>query len=164
MIHKPVIRQCPSPNWDERPAGTVLDTVVLHATVLNTLDEVAAHFGSPLSKVSAHYTVDRDGTIAAHVEENMRAWHAGQSKMKDGRTNVNDFSIGIELVNRNDGTDPFPAPQIEAVRNLLRTIIARHPIRYIVPHYECADPPGRKSDPAGLDMTSFQTLLPGQMD
>ena len=150
---KPVIRQCPSPNCDERPPGVVLDTVVLHATVLNTLDEVVAHFGNPLSKVSAHYTVDRDGTIAVHVAENMRAWHAGQSKMKDGRTKVNDFSIGIELVNRNDGVDPFPGPQIQALRDLLQTIVARHPIRQIIPHYECADPPGRKSDPAGFDMS-----------
>jgi N-acetyl-anhydromuramyl-L-alanine amidase AmpD len=97
--------------------------------------------------------VDRDGTIAVHVREDMRAWHAGQSKMKDGRTQVNDFSIGIELVNRNDGVDPFPAPQIQALRDLLQTIAARHPIRQIIPHYECADPPGRKSDPAGFDMS-----------
>ena len=70
--------------------------------------------------------------------------------MKDGRRSVNDFSIGIELVNLNDGSDPFPQRQIEAMRNLLKEIIGRHPIQHIVTHYECADPPGRKSDPAGF--------------
>src|SRR6188472_2543976 len=88
-----------SPNFDDRPDGVVVDTIVLHATVLNTLDAVAAHFENPDTKVSAHYTIDRDGTVACHVAEEKRAWHAGQSKMKDGRTGVNDFSIGIELVN-----------------------------------------------------------------
>src|SRR5262249_24480111 len=97
--------------------------------------------------------------IAAHVPEERRAWHAGQSKMKDGRASVNDFSIGIELVNLNDGTDPFPEPQIQALRDLLKAIIAEHPITHIVHHYECADPPGRKSDPAGFDFAWVEGLL-----
>jgi N-acetylmuramoyl-L-alanine amidase/AmpD protein len=80
--------------------------------------------------------------------------------MKDGRVNVNNFSIGIELVNLNDGKDPFPQPQLTALRELLGEIIARHPIRHIVPHYEVAVPPGRKSDPAGFRESWFQGLLP----
>ena len=155
----PPIRRDPSPNFDERPAGIAIDTVVLHATVLNTLDAVIEHFADPLTKVSSHYTIDRDGTVAAHVPEDKRAWHAGQSKMKDGRAAVNDFSIGIELVNLNDGTDPFPAPQIGALRDLLKSIIARHSIKHIVTHYECAEPPGRKSDPAGFDLGWVMDLV-----
>ena len=80
--------------------------------------------------------------------------------MKDGRVNVNDFSIGIELVNLNDGADPFPGPQLNALRELMRGIIARHPIRHIIPHYECAFPAGRKSDPVGFNESWFQGLLP----
>src|SRR5262245_45314767 len=91
------------PNFDERPAAVAIDTVVLHATVLNSLDEVIEHFANPASNVSAHYTIDRDGTTVSHVSPNYRSWHAGQPKMQDGRTHVNDFSIGIELVNLNDG-------------------------------------------------------------
>jgi len=128
-----------------------IDTVVLHATVLDTLNEVIEKFADPASQVSAHYTIDRDGTIVMHVLEVKRAWHAGQSRMKDGRERVNDFSIGIELVNRNDGLDPYPAEQIHSLRELLKGIFVRHPIRYIVTHQECADPPGRKSDPVGFD-------------
>jgi len=155
------IQQHPTCNFDERPVGVTVDTVVLHATVLNTLDEVIKHFADPQSKVSCHYTIDRDGTIASHVPEDKRAWHAGRSRMKDGREWVNDFSIGIELVNLNDGTDPFPERQIEAMRGLLKTIISRHPIKYIVTHYECADPPGRKSDPAGFDAAWIKGLPGG---
>src|SRR5215472_14567810 len=129
------IRHHPSPNFDERPAGMAADTVVIHATVFDTLDEVVKLFSDPQAKVSAHYTIDRDGTIAAHVAEDQRAWHAGQSQMEDGR--VNDFSIGIELVNRNDGIDPFPEQQIQTLRELLKTIVARHPVRHFIPHYAC---------------------------
>jgi len=149
----------PSPNFNARPEGIVIDTVVLHATVLNTLAEVVDKFTNPESQVSAHYTIDRDGTVAWHVSEDQCAWHAGQSKMKDGRSGVNDFSIGIELVNLNDGIDPFPDVQIQVMRSLLKAIISRHPIGYIVTHYECADPPGRKSDPAGFHERWIEGLL-----
>jgi N-acetyl-anhydromuramyl-L-alanine amidase AmpD len=147
------IREHPSPNCDERPPGIEVDTIVLHATVLGTLDEAIRHFADPQSRVSAHYTLDRDGTIACHVPEYMRAWHAGQSRMADGRASVNDFSVGIELVNLNDGRDPFPESQVKALRTLLKDIAVRHPIKHIVPHHACADPPGRKSDPAGFDLS-----------
>jgi N-acetylmuramoyl-L-alanine amidase len=157
--NRPRIQHHPSPNSDARPAGVTVDTVVIHATVLNTLAEVIDHFANPDNKVSSHYTIDRDGTIVSHVPEDCRAWHAGASRMKDGRTGVNDFSIGIELVNLNDGKDPFPQQQIEAMRDLLRVIATRHPIRHIVPHYECADPPGRKSDPDGFDPAWIRGLL-----
>jgi N-acetylmuramoyl-L-alanine amidase len=155
----PPLPSHPSPNFNIRPEGVDVDTVVLHATVLNTLDEVVEKFADPESQVSAHYTIDRDGTIACHVAEDQRAWHAGQSRMPDGRVSVNDFSIGIELVNLNDGEDPFPDVQIEAMRDLVRAIISRHPIRHIVTHYQCADPPGRKSDPAGFEESWIEGLL-----
>ena len=154
---KPILY--PSPNFNERPNGVVIDTIVLHATVLNSLEEVMDKFADAESEVSAHYTIDRDGTVVSHVPEDQRAWHAGQSKMKDGRSGVNDFSIGIELVNLNDGVDPFPDLQIQAMRSLLKDIVSRHPIRHIVTHYECADPPGRKSDPAGFHEGWIEGLL-----
>jgi len=135
-----------------------VDTIVIHATVLDSLHDVIEHFSNSESKVSSHYTIDRDGTIVSHVSEDARAWHAGASRMEDGRINVNDFSIGIELVNRNDGIDPFPESQILALRRLLKNIIARHPIRFIIPHYACADPPGRKSDPVGFDNSWIESL------
>jgi N-acetylmuramoyl-L-alanine amidase len=126
---------------------------------LNTVEQVINHFADPTSKVSAHYTIDRDGTVISHVPEDKRAWHAGQSRMSDGRTCVNDFSVGIELVNLNDGIDPFPGAQIDALRELIKTINARYPIMNIIPHYECAYPPGRKSDPCGFNADWIDDLL-----
>jgi N-acetyl-anhydromuramyl-L-alanine amidase AmpD len=149
------ITGCPSPNSEPRPQGTSIDTVVLHATVLDTVAEVFEHFNKPDPGVSAHYTIDRDGTVYQHVEETMKAFHAGVSEMPDGRTGVNDFSIGIELVNRNDGIDTYPSAQLDALRQLLAGIRSRHPIAFVVSHAEIARPPGRKSDPRGLDVSQF---------
>jgi len=150
-----------SPNCDDRPAGTTVDTIVLHATVLPELQQVVNLFTDPQSKVSAHYTIDRDGTVVSHVPEHERAWHAGESRMNDGRVAVNDFSVGIELVNLNDGKDPFPDAQIQSLRDLVKAIAARHPIRHIVTHAECAQPRGRKSDPAGFDVGWINDILTG---
>jgi N-acetylmuramoyl-L-alanine amidase/AmpD protein len=79
--------------------------------------------------------------------------------MRDGRTAVNDFSIGIELVNLNNGLDPYPEAQVESLRSLVGNISRRHPIRFLVTHSECADPPGRKSDPQGFDMRRLANAL-----
>jgi len=146
----------PSPNCDVRPRGVVVDTIVVHATVLNTPQEVVRRFADPRSGVSSHYTIDRDGSVIVHVDESLRAWHAGASRMPDGRVAANDFSIGIELVNRNDGRDPYPQPQVDALVSLIMEVSTRHPIRYIVSHAEIAVPPGRKTDPLGLDLDSVR--------
>jgi N-acetylmuramoyl-L-alanine amidase len=147
------IESIPSPNFDQRPNRMAVDTIVIHATERNYLEEVLIHFSKRRSKVSSHYTIDRDGRVIKHVNEDKRAWHAGVSRMPDGREKVNDFSIGIELVNLNDGKDPFPKDQTEVLRRLIQEISTRHPIKFIVSHAEVAWPPGRKLDPLGFDFS-----------
>ena len=61
-------------------------------------------------------------------------------------------------MNKNDGIDPFPEKQIQALRDLMKEIMARHPIQHVIPHYACADPPGRKSDPNGFDESWIKDL------
>jgi len=144
-----------SPNFDDRPTTTI-DTIVLHATELPLYQMVEAVFLSPSYKVSSHYTIDRDGTIYCHVAESFRAWHAGESLMPDGRTRVNDFSIGIELVNSNDGREPYPNAQTSALKQLLKAIKTRHQITQVVSHAEIASPPGRKSDPRNFPWSEIK--------
>ncbi|HOE65138.1 MAG TPA: N-acetylmuramoyl-L-alanine amidase [Candidatus Hydrogenedentes bacterium] len=48
--------------------------------------------------VSAHVVMDRDGSITQLVPFNRRAFHAGRSAW-NGRSALNDWSIGIELAN-----------------------------------------------------------------
>src|ERR1700731_4435775 len=101
-----------SPNYGRRPQGpdTVVDTVVVHSTVIPTVERTAYAFYTKESKVSAHFVIGKDGSIVQTVSTFDRAWHAGVSRDWRGRNNVNDFSIGIELVNLDDGKDPYPDP------------------------------------------------------
>src|SRR5215510_11405009 len=103
------------------------------------------------AKVSAHYTVDEDGTIYAHVPEGQRAWHAGASWWA-GERNVNGRSIGIEIVNPGHefGYRSFPDAQIDAVIRLSLEILSRHaiPPERVIGHSDVA--PARKQDPGEL--------------
>jgi len=132
--------------------GYKVDTIILHATGNSSAKGALNHFRNPFSKVSAHYLIDKDGTIYACVNEARAAWHAGKCFLPY----ANQRSIGIELVNKNDGVDPYPDPQILALRQLIIEIKRRHPIRYLVSHAEIAMPKGRKSDPKGFDMEALR--------
>jgi N-acetylmuramoyl-L-alanine amidase len=142
---------CPSPNHDARPAGGAVDILVLHYTGMKTADEALARLCDPAAKVSAHYTIGRDGRVYVHVPEDRRAWHAGVSWWA-GETNVNARSIGIELVNPGHefGYEPFPDAQIAALIDLAQGILSRHPIppARVVGHSDVA--PARKQDPGEL--------------
>jgi N-acetylmuramoyl-L-alanine amidase len=141
--------ECPSPNHDERPGG--VDILVLHYTGMKTADEALARLTDPAAKVSAHYTIGRDGRVFRHVPEERRAWHAGVSWWA-GERNVNGRSIGIELVNPGHefGYVPFTEEQIAALIDLSRGILARHsiPPSRVVGHSDVA--PARKEDPGEL--------------
>ena len=143
----------PATAFDDRPPGIAIDTIVLHATERRFLWQVIEYFERPTAKASAHFTIDKTGTVVQHVEIEKRAWHAGASRMNDGRESVNDFSIGIELVNLNDGKDPYPEPQLIMLRRLIGTLKERYPIKTVTTHFEIAIPPGRKSDPVGFDLS-----------
>ena len=144
------IVQCPSPNHDARGIAPI-DMLVLHYTGMKTAEEALARLTDPAAKVSAHYTVDRDGRVYRHVPEELRAWHAGVSYWA-GERNVNARSIGIEIVNPGHefGYVPFAAPQIDAVIELCKGIVSRHPITpsRVVAHSDVA--PARKEDPGEL--------------
>jgi len=141
----------PSPNHDARPAGGAIDMLVLHYTGMESAEAALARLADPAAKVSAHYTVDEDGTVYAMVPEERRAWHAGVSYWA-GATDINARSIGIELVNPGHefGYRAFPEAQIEALITLCHSILVRHPIASarVLGHSDVA--PMRKEDPGEL--------------
>lgn len=136
-----------SPNYGVRPTNQVVDTIVIHSTVIPTLEKTTQAFQDPKTQVSSHFTVGRDGSIIQNVSTFDRAWHAGVGFDVAGRDNPNNYSIGIELVNLNDGKDPYPEAQITALCGLIAEMRRRYPITQIVSHEFIAQPPGRKSDP-----------------
>ena len=139
------ILESPSPN--HAPRRSPISAVVLHDTGGKTAAGALAWFAKIESGVSSHYVIDRDGTIYRCVPEALRAWHAGMSQLW-GRDDVNDFSVGVELVDENDA-EPYPLAQLVAAVDLVADCCARHriPLNRIVGHQHIATPYGRKSDP-----------------
>src|SRR5207237_5988178 len=79
-------------------------------------------------RVSAHFLIRREGTLAQFVPCALRAWHAGDSSWR-ARSNCNDFSIGVEL----EGTDdlPYEDTQYLTLARLTRALRRRYPLRDI---------------------------------
>lgn len=136
-----------TPNFGPRPKDAVVDTIVVHSTVIPTLEKTTEAFQRESSQVSAHFTIGRDGSIVQNLSTFDRAWHAGVSQDAFGKQNVNHYSIGIELVNLNDGKQPYPPEQLMALKGIIASMRRRFPIKQIVSHEFIATPIGRKNDP-----------------
>jgi N-acetylmuramoyl-L-alanine amidase len=148
--------EMPSPNYNERPAGLLPDMIVLHYTGMKTQEEALERLcngdeNQAHGRVSAHYTIARDGALFCHVDPLSRAWHAGQSYWR-GREGLNDCSVGIELVNMGHefGYEPFPELQVKSLISLMRAVRREFdiPLHHIVGHQDIA--PMRKRDPGHL--------------
>lgn len=168
-------RQCPSPNFDNRPDAMSPSLIVVHGISLppgefggpyidqlftNTLNADDHPFFQEIHglKVSSHLLLRRDGEIVQYVPFHNRAWHAGVSRYK-GREACNNFSIGIEL----EGQDqtPYTEAQYLVLAQVINALLDAYPELNkddIVGHSDIA--PGRKTDPGpAFEWTRLQLLL-----
>ncbi len=151
-----------SPNHSARPDDLEIELLVIHNISLppgefgtgcvddlfcNRLDIDAHPFFQQLTdlRVSAHLLIERDGRITQFVPFDRKAWHAGESRFA-GRSNCNEFSIGIEL----EGTDSeaFTDAQYASLEQATQLLMEYYPgigRQSIVGHSDIA--PGRKTDP-----------------
>jgi len=107
---------------------------------------------------TAHYLIDRRGTVHELVPPDLRAFHSGKSKMprtEDGREGVSQFSIGIELIA--DHNSGYTEPQLSALIALTRSLIQSYPLINFYGHSDIA--PERKTDPWGFDWQSFLSAI-----
>jgi len=130
--------------------------VILHYTALNDEKSITT---LTQQSVSAHYLVNSlpDKEIYQLVDENKRAYHAGISFWRKDQQ-INDTSIGIEIVNLGYKTDslgnrifyPYPEEQFRKVAALVKDIVTRYniPSTNILAHSDIA--PTRKQDPGAL--------------
>lgn len=142
----------PSYNFSNRKKDAKINSIVLHYTGMVSMEAAINRMRNPDYEVSSHYCVDTNGDIIQLVEDKYKAWHSGTSNWR-GFDNLNDYSIGIEIVNKGHefGYEEFPEEQIDAVIKLCKKIIAEHPDidqRNIVGHSDIA--PTRKEDPGEL--------------
>ena len=94
--------------------------------------------------VSAHFLIDRDGAIYELLPETALARHA---------IGLNLEAIGIENVG-GTAAAPLTAKQVAADAALIRVLVSRHPIEWLVGHYETKQFRGtllwRETDPGYL--------------
>ena len=74
------------------------DMIILHYTAGSSAISSAKFLVRPDVKASAHVVIGRDGQVIQLVPFNIEAWHAGKSSY-GGRSELNHYSIGIELDN-----------------------------------------------------------------
>ena len=159
--------------------STTWDGIIIHHTGIPTdspKDQSAwARFSETIAAwltkkdenyVSAHYVINRDGSVIQLVDPMFReSFHAGVSSHWNPRTRSvvddwNKHAIGIELVGDGNRLEYSPE-QYRALADLCRDLMARFPSIHpqaILGHEQIA--PGRKTDPGKLfDWGLFRRLL-----
>ena len=154
-----LLTACSSLKFDDSYQSVGQDSrvqyIVLHYTSSDVNRSLKVLTQEP---VSSHYLIaEQPATIYRLVDENQRAWHAGNSEWQ-GRTWLNSSSIGIEMVNRGYTLNAvgqkewhaWSEPQIDALVLLLKDIMQRHDLTAssVVGHSDIA--PQRKVDPGPL--------------
>lgn len=136
-----------------------IDTIIIHSAYdalgddIYSVDGVLHEF--KLYTAGPHYLISRDGIIYRLVPEQDIGYHAGISKMPDGRTNINDFSIGIELLyHENEGPNEI---QYQKLVDLVKNVKSKYRIDYILGHKDIA--PSRKTDPWNFNWQKFNEML-----
>ena len=122
--------------------------VIIHYTGMQSEIESLKRLKSHTSKVSCHYLINRKGRIIQLVQDKDIAWHAGKSKWKKF-VNLNNYSIGIELVNKGHkfGYEKFPNSQIRSLIKICKSLKKKYriPRANFLGHSDIA--PLRKIDP-----------------
>jgi cytoskeletal protein RodZ len=128
-----------------------INTIVVHSSYnalggdKYDLDKLIAEYKE--YGVAPHYVIDREGSVYRLVKDNDVAYHAGESKTPDGKIGVNNFSLGIELMNTED--DKYTADQYKMLNNLIGLLKDKYEIKYVLGHNQIA--PGRKTDPWNIN-------------
>lgn len=143
--------------------------MVIHATAGATGDGAVSVMEE--GRASFHWIVPGKDEPAhgrhvwATCPETLAAWHVRKScahpEICGGATHLNRSSLGVEIVNRQDGADPFTFEQIDAAAEIVRYAWAKYPnLAHIVSHARLD--PARRTDPgATFPWETLQSLALG---
>ena len=138
-----------SPNFSlpKRPRNKI-KFVIIHYKGMKKESLAIKRLCNPVTKVSSHYFLKKNGSILELVPDLYEAWHAGKSSWKK-YSSLNKFSIGIEIQNsgHDNSYENFSSKQIISLKNLLKYLVKTYKIdkKYILGHSDIA--PNRKKDP-----------------
>jgi N-acetylmuramoyl-L-alanine amidase len=152
----PGVKAC----WEGSTSRRIVDpilgvkAVVVHATAGGSSDGAVSVMRS--GTASFHWLVpdeDEDAHgrfVWACAPEARAAWHVRNScshpGVNGGATKVNHWSLGIEVVNRQDDADAFSDWQVVATAQIIRHCWAKYPnLRHVVSHARLD--PERRTDP-----------------
>jgi len=131
-----------------RKKRTKVKYLIFHYTGMKNELKAIFRLKNPISKVSSHYFIKKNGQILLLVPPLYIAWHAGRSCWKNEKF-LNKSSIGIEISNfgHQHGYQNFTKKQILSVIKLSKFLIKKFKIRKenILGHSDIA--PTRKKDP-----------------
>ena len=141
--------------------------IVIHATAGSTSDGAASVMEA--GRASFHWIVpgkdeDAHGVhVWATCPERLAAWHVRRScshpHVCNGANNINRRSLGVEIVNRQNGEDPFSRWQVEAAARIVRYAAGKYPnLVHVVSHARLD--PHRRTDPgANFPWAEFKELV-----
>jgi N-acetylmuramoyl-L-alanine amidase len=143
------IINCYSPNFDKKKRSLKeIKLIVIHYTGMQSERESLVRLCNPVSKVSSHFLINKNGKVYRLVKDDKIAWHAGKSSWGKYK-NLNKNSIGIELVNEGHkfGYTNYKKKQLLSLIKVSKKIIKKYKIKKknIVGHSDIA--PLRKIDP-----------------
>jgi N-acetyl-anhydromuramyl-L-alanine amidase AmpD len=145
--------------YRDRAPGFAPAAIVMHATGggapgsgFRSVAQLHRYFARPGSRAASHYGIDRDGRIMQFVATGEAAFHVATPGW-------NDISIGIELLNDNSGTDPYPPAQVDAATRLVRWLATEYdiPLEAIVRHRDVQ--PADRSDPVAFPWAAWKAEL-----
>lgn len=126
-----IYRKHLSANYDS--VQIPVEFMVIHYTSAG-LTKTIDIFQDPQSNVSCHFVVDEDGATYELVPcidgTCFKAWHAGDSRWEEEKKTwkqFNDFSIGVELVNKNGNIFQYTQKQYDSLKSLLEKLKASYP-------------------------------------
>ncbi len=86
-------RRTPHQRGRMGPEGIVVHETAGHLTPGSSVSWLT----QSKARASAHFVIERDGSVTQLADTDRKTWHAGKSKW-DGRSGCNGFMIGIEIV------------------------------------------------------------------
>jgi N-acetyl-anhydromuramyl-L-alanine amidase AmpD len=158
------IVELPKTNFDERKVSTpnkqanciCPEAIIMHHSDGSYLGGVE-WIADPVSKVSYHVLIARDGRRTVFCNDTDRAWHAGVSSWQ-GRRDCNSWSLGVSWEGNTYTTPLGEDAMASAIEYIVPRMKKWHiPLDMILTHQQVA--PKRKNDISPGDAARFKSRL-----